>query len=406
MTQAAAIPLDMFTTIIAVHWPDNDITKLDFVGHRYMVRSKDQEYEDVLGDGRDDGLNWTPPAEQRSWRTDAGLDLRIFDSFGLSTGVRTAYLKNKTAEPDKKNPGALNEFLYNVNRTMVMEFDWVDVVAAVEEQSPGGHPDGLDLLYDLFMSADVVNSQYWEISNTERQQDREQRTVASMHWVYVWTGAHYGAVPVFDIGTEADWGGSYPPPRQAVEILPSNYPIPGDAPDDYPYPETSWYLYGSVPNGPYTIQPELAVYDFSVPPAPPPNGRIIGANVDTAHDSYAPMTRGDGILPAPYGRVRIAINLGDEDMAVSVNGGPVVVLRREPLFTRQPPIDPDTNTRFKYFPVTDYLSNHRSYEVFFSMPGIVRCVWLYRKKKRNKTLQSLSVVRPLTPPDSPKWKTT
>lgn len=409
MSNFAAIPLDMFTTLIAVHWPENDITKLDFVGNRYMVRGKDQDFEDVLGDEAENmDSGWTPGATQRSWRTEDGLDLRMYDDFGLSTGAKKAYIKNKIPEPTKKTPGALNEFLF-LNSTVVMEFDWVDVVAAIREQSgPGSFPDGWDAIYDVMTNAAVADDQYLTLTNTEKQLDRDGLVIASMFWSYSYTGAsyideagvefrQYVAVSHFEIGTEADWGGAVPAPGWGTDPFYNNF---------FPNVETAWYIFGSPPEGPYTIQPELALYELG-DDSPPIDGRIIGAHPDIEVGSYAPMTSGDGTLQAPYGRVRIAFNYGPKTLAASVNGGDVVSLPGDPLFTRQPPMNETGTDRLKYFPVEDYLGgNFRTYEVFWSFPGIVRCVWLYRKRKKDKALKALSVIRDLTPPDSPKWKTT
>lgn len=403
----AAIPLDMFTTLIAVHWPDNEITKLDFVGDRYMVRGKDQDLDEVLGDELSSPGHRADGATQRSWRTVEGLDLRSYNEFGLTIAQNKAFLKNKIPVPTKKNPGALNEFLY-LSSTLVIEFDWIDVVATMNAQTGGGFPDGIDVLYEMFMSADRTNDRYFNMTNCVKQGTGTGTFLGSHAWEFPATGnsmVNEGGITLYEWGPpvstgldESEW--PYPPPGPlACNIGETTFAVIQPAPEPYTFR-------GSPHEGPYTIIPELSVHEWDGD-APPIDGRIVGGMPDP-NGSYNPMSPGGGPLPAPYGRHRIAMTMDDDHIAVCLDGGPIIKLGGVPLFDmpREPPVDTSGVAHYKYFPITEISTTHKSYEAYFSFPGIVRCVWLYRKKKKDKELRKFSTVRTLTPPDSPKWKTT
>lgn len=406
------IALDPFTDIIAVHWPDDttDITKLDFVGNKYMVRGKFQNFDQVLGDdliGPDGHTVFRDGAEQRSWRTAAGLDLRLFDSFGLSTGARRAYLKNKTEEPNKKNPGALNEFLRH-DYTIVVEWDHEDVVAALNAQSPGGYPDGQDLAYEYFTTADQVAEHYFTIGNAEKVGPTTALglTFGSWHWdVMIHDNIFDGdrlvedalwAPPTVELPGTVPVG--YIPPEPAIG--PSNQPV-----HSYYKPVDEHFLiYETLTNQPLTMSPYMAAYEWSGA-APPIDGRMIGAKPDVFNGSYAPFS--NDTLPAPFGRMRMAMTVDNGRLIASINGSNPTIVPGLPLFARPYSVDFLGNSLGYYKVQVD--SAHpfqKTFEAYFNFPGIVRCVWLYRKKKKDKALKSLSTVRPLTPPGAKNWKTT
>lgn len=401
MTVAAAIPLDMFTDIIAVHWPVNDVTKLDFVGHKYMVRGKIQDFEEVLGDD----LGARVGADQRALRTADGLDLRIFDSFGLSTGANRAYLRNKTDEPDKKNPGALNEFLRH-DYTLVIEFDHEDVVAALNEQSPGGYPDGQDLAYEYLTTADQVAETYFTLGNTEKVGPTTALglTFGSWHWDVMLHDNIFDGDRLVEL---ALWAA---PTVELPDVVPTGYvppqPKSGLVPvHSYNKPVDEHFLiYEALTNQPLSIAPYMAAYEWTGE-APPIDGRMLGATPDLFNDSYAPFS--NDTLPAPFGRVRMALTVDEERIIASINGSDPAFLNAPAFFSRPYSTDILGNSLGYYkIEVDEAHPFQKNFETYFQFPGIVRCVWLYRKKKKDKVLKSLSTVRPLTPPDSPKWKTT
>lgn len=401
MTTYYPIALDPFTDIVAVHWPTKGITKLDFVGNRYMVRGLDQELADVLGDDLPNAIDPSLPpyhdgSVQRSWRTADGLDLRQYDDFGLRTAGNKAYLKNKTATPDKKNPGALNEFLF-IDGTVVMEFDWVDIVAALREQSPGGFADGFDVAYEIFTNANQVTGEFLTLGNAELMQQGTTATYSNGSWQFPSAGGDLYGPPVLHY--EVDPPPGFLPPRPLA--IPEGQTLRFD----FPPPDELFVVYAEYTDQPFTIVPELALYETGAD-SPPIDGRVLGGRPDDISGSIAPLT--NGTLPAPYGRVRVAFTVNGTQMIASVNGGNPVILKGPALFTREPPLNDAGTSQLTYFPIfpNPDAPTRKNYEAYFGFPGVVRCVWLYREQKTPASLKTLSVVKTLTPPDDPKWKTT
>lgn len=94
--------VDTFAWISLVDWND-DITKLDFVNDKYMVRGRYQRREDVISN-----TGYVIP----------GADTGLFSQDYI-------LLKNKTDVPTRSHPGALNEFA-KLDYTLVVEFDLAD----------------------------------------------------------------------------------------------------------------------------------------------------------------------------------------------------------------------------------------------------------------------------------------
>lgn len=113
-----------FKFLVQINFPGKG-TKLDFVNNRYQVAGKRQLITEVI--------------DRPNLRRDTkGLDTRAFDKDNkpsLLLNPVTANLKNKTGDPQKSKPGALNEFNY-LQYTIVFEFDWFDRKPVME--SVGG----------------------------------------------------------------------------------------------------------------------------------------------------------------------------------------------------------------------------------------------------------------------------
>lgn len=399
--------LDPWTYPIAVHW-SRGITKLDFVHDHYMVRGKIQGRADVLGDTHG---TIRDAEEQRSWVTlGQGLDLRTFDSGGdISANARRAYLRNKTAEPDRDNPGALNEFL-RLGYTVVIEFDWVDIPAALAASNPGAYGNGVDAVYDIMTSADRLNTELLVLSSVERLIEYTSDTTTIWHgyWHYVDNGFPQGSE---EVRYTAVWVDEIADP--SGEYSGRGDPAYGYAPFWAPWrpADESWSNTGSVTEQDYVMVPQVSAYEWDQATTRI-NGRIIGAMPDVYNDSTVPMQVADaGVrLAAPFGRVRMAVTATKNRLAASVNGGDPIQLQRPPLFTMPRPYPTDeSGIQLTYFPIgndPNFPTLQKTYEVFFHLPGFVRCVWLYREPRLPSQLKKLSVIRPLVEPDHPAWKTT
>lgn len=425
MTNALPIPLDMFTDIIAVHWPDNEITKLDFVGDRYMVRNKDQELIDVLGVDFPDNFIELTAEEQRLLRGPEGLNLIKEQSDGtLNFLPYKAWLKNKYLEPDKKHPGALNEFL-RFNYTMVMEYDSIDFSSRIV--SEGNAPDdsgSVDLWFDLIAVEQREDLSGYapglRLTTTSRFYATEEATIDTVDAVW-----HYNILA----GPGTAEGESGDPFRYLVQA--EMQVLSGSIPPGYVPQEPTWgrapFLIAIVPanenidffeSEPGTAYRPTASVALNERAGSAIEGRVIGAAPDDGtyidgFSSRALTGAAGGGLQSPYGRNRIAFTVTSEKMVVAINGNePFYLKAPSPLLTMPRPYPEDgSGGRLTYYPI-EYIhegfSNtaHQNLEVFFSSHIKVRCVWLYRKPKTDKKLKGLSTVKPLTPPDSPKWKTT
>lgn len=409
--------LDPWSYPVAIHW-GGGITKLDFVGNRYMVQGQDQELADVLGEA----TRGMTQAQQLAYRTSVGLDLREPDSvFHLPVNPRRAFLKNKVNPPTKKDPGALNEFLY-LGGTIVTEIDLVDVRGEFAKVGSdiGPYPVVHELLTHFRTDAGD-NWQFFQIATPLEvvTTGAEPAKMATGTWTWSLNES------------ETFWvaHNSYMDPGGGYE--------PGDAPP--PPPPYSVQFYGGALSIEYdrdTGQPEQPPTETVTWEARPAYegeidfdathnitafeetwfdqivwGRMVGATPDTQYgNDESPIT--NGALPGQWGRMRIAVTVTKGALAASVNGSNPVVVRANPLFPIPlvPPIDPETGKPRAYFPIEDatgpYSSGRKTYEIMMNFSGIVRCMWLYRKPKNLTELKSLSVVRPLTPPDHPAWKRT
>lgn len=429
--------LDPFDHIVAIHFPHGPkaITKLDFVNNKYKVRGRSQSLEDVIGD---EGPGHQPAATQQSYRTSAGLDLLRYDSFGLTIGQKKAFLKNKVAVPTKLDPGALNEFLF-LNSTMVIEFDWIDVPKILNLQGAGGgFPSGVDVNYEILSSVNVGAGEFFTVGTAELQQfvaGVPAHDVVDTVPYNKYAGPYYStgfsdpaaADAAFDAfnGPAGPHGtiGEYFMLDGMVYAHANAFTAIG-----YPFSEPAAWLWFSgfaadfifaidkpadlvftthveeIPDGePYTMVPNLAVYELGAG-SPPIDGRIIGAVADP-NGSYAPMidSGSSAQLPAPYGRVRIAVTMRAEKLIASVNGGDPVSMTHAPLFST-PRVPPEGKSYFEAKTLGGVTSPlYRNYEVYFNLPGIVRCVWLFRKPKPDNQLKTMSVVQPLPARNSPKW---
>jgi hypothetical protein len=441
-------PVHPFAQVLQINFPAlTDITKLDFVNNRYMVRGKTQLLTEVLGDE-------LPPsriaATQQSWRGSNGLDLRELDGGGfLETVPRTAYLTNKVYPPTTENPGALNEFL-RFDYTLIIEFDWEDIVAAREAAAPGSVPNGVDIVYEIFTAADQVNFDYVTLSNTELPQyepgfepsdttatftftqveppgftwevgpyydtGQTDKTAAASYFVHyndpdgpavvgvvfyqdlisgsVWArqadfdvgGIPYGAGPNFFWVANSDTPGAYYGDEFGNPIF-----SPTQPPDKVVTIEGGD---GLPSDEPYTIVPELAVYETNF--SGPIDGRILGGHPDTANSTPVPIR--NGAILAPYGRVRAAVTLASGGMAVSVNGQPPVAVTAPTIFTMPRPYPSGQ----EYYTIAT-VGAFKTLEFYFTFPGLVRCVWLTRTKRFGLDLQKMSKVQPLPPSNSAKW---
>lgn len=415
--RAASIPLDMFTDIIAVHWPDNIITKLDFVGNKYMVRGKIQELTDVLG-----GPLPEYEAEQQGWRTADGLDLRHFGHvYGELDGSKTAWLKNKVYPPTKNNPGALNEFLF-ADGTFVIEWDWGDVYTSINQF--GGFPDGWDVYWSLFRSNDTYGEgNEWQVGTNEyvmRVDPGGYGWVGQWYWEFTEISPFGGVgVPgVFSAtfrtqGTvTSDFGGALPPGPYSIQADPDDHLVyifrSGS-----PAPEYGTY-FGEIPQRDILAPAaEVGTYERTGHAS----FRTVGMEPRFYSPTFVPIATGD--LPAPYGRNRLAMNIDGKLMATSINGGPVRQTETDTILLNRKPRVVD-GKRLLYFdePLLEGTGADDTlfprWQVSMQIPGIIRCIWWYRlpRKKWNfprtadDVLRPLSTVRALTPPDSPKWKTT
>lgn len=411
------VALDPFTDIIAVHWPDDatDITKLDFVGDRYMVRGKDQDLADVLGVDFPDNFIELSAADQRLLRGPEGLNLIKEQSDGtLNRLPYKAWLRDKYTEPNKKHPGARQEFL-KFNYTIVMEYDSIDFSGRIvsEGNAPDDGSGGVDLWFDLFgveQRADLSGVAPGLRLTTTSRFYWVTDTVPTDAFEAVW---HYRSLGGDMYQAELQLNGAVIPPGYSPP--PPKY---GYAPFSLqPAPLDDFLQYFVLAQGPaFLPTPSVALNERAATAA---EGRIIGAYPDngTYIDSFSSrvLTGNDGgILQSPYGRNRIAFTVTGAKMVASINGSdPFRLEVPSPILTMPRPYPPDPSGvgHLKYYPI-EYIhegfSNtaHQNLEVFFSSHIKVRCVWLYRKPKVDKKLKGLSTVKPLTPPDSKKWKTT
>lgn len=444
---------DPFTHIVEIHFPGG-ITKLDFVHGRYMVQGLAQNFDEVLGDDLSSGgITLRDGATQRGWRVDnVGLDLRETDGSGRYTEVKgQAFLKNKTATPDKKNPGALNETLRN-NYTLVLEFDWEDVLGHLQAESPGGFDDGFDVLYDIMYNVNRLTEEGLTISNAELIGFVEgipaHDVTTTVNYFPVGGPGPYYDTGFTDASEAADFYFNYNPevagsivnykikwdtgtiwmPAENFDLVGAPYGAgpatlytdslsPGgfDPDTGYPYGEvlsetlppphvTVDHIPAIEDDYPYTITPELAVFETNSA-STMINGRIVGAAPDAMFETRAPIT--DGNLPAPYGRIRLAMTIDGNRLAASVNGGAVAGMTAPALFSR--PYSAGTGSDGKpieYYKIEPDPSHpfQKTYEAYFSFVGIVRCMWISRKKYKDADLIRMSQIKPLPLATDPKWK--
>jgi hypothetical protein len=434
---------DPFTHIVAIHFP-SDFTKLDFVNNRYMVRNKDQSLGDVIQAG------------QVSYRTSDGLDLR-----GQVDGApdplvfpRIAYLRNKTATPDKANPGALNEALF-LKSTFVLEFDYYDYEALIAAL-PGYDGQGFDRWFEILKSAKSTDlDQEFSVITTE-----SETTIAAIpphdvvtHYPYV-----IGPLPImteeewYDGGSDAEavndmfkdsegnqilipltvlrsdgtifvYGPSFvdagiAPPGTAYHIWTAPDPVTGGSYADASSPDA--VTVGGVVGLMSVGQPGDYIKTFHDPGRDAETyskwvpalgawdrhysagwnyGRTVGAAPNV---SDTPIS--DNELPAPAGRVRIAITVTASGMIASINGSnPVFSSGGAPSFAipRKPPMV--GLSRPAYFPNTDGGSPTDNYKVTMNAPIIMRCIWLFRRPRKVSELKAMSTIAPLPGAASPKW---
>lgn len=399
--------LDPWQSIVAVHFPKGDQpTKLDFVGNRYMVRGQDQELAEVIGSPHHDA-----EAQLACEVPGVGLDLRQYNSFGVQASGKTVYFRNKTDKPDKTNPGALNELLRH-DYSLVVEWAWFDVLEELNRQSPGGFTHW-DAVYPLLQTQGNVDDTFFVISNAEKVMPPEEGVYQTAAWDYHMlrdngdgTGLFVCNLVDMPVGAE----GFTPPPPSWGSGDGSTFIAPLGAPNDEVFivPGTSATFY------PYSVDASVCAYELPVGSSSDDQigGRLVGAWPDYLNDTGVPMANGQ--LPAPQGTAfdltinRMAVTVDGDRLVAAVNGTGLVELEQPATFSRPYPTDPDTGITSTYYPIEpmDGAPWMNTYEALTSLPGIIRCIWIYRKKKSNEQLLELSKVKPLTPPTDPKWKTT
>lgn len=431
--------VDIFSTVVAVHW-EEDKTILDFVHDRYMVRGKMQKRAEVL---EPPNVGWvqTPVSVGGTLPSEGwGLDLRNGvgpDGIPTDSFPRVARLRNKTAEPNRTNPGALNEFTF-LDATVVIELDyfndsdafyatvggfdpydnisWNKYAIPIEcryTRTSEGSPDGSFFIQQamqyytgpekMIITIGESDFDFWtsdglsydaegnlDAEGTFRRWDR--------HILYSLGGWPATTIPgEFDTppdGSESQSSGDYVASTGGAGpliLLEGTEPPPGAFARG---PTWDFFVTGAAA---VVTKPSFAAYD----------GRR--ADVDTSRTprSTAPWETADGkwhpnhlgAYPAPYGRVRIAANVTAKDIAIAANGGdPVVVSRASdlqiPRLTPGAPVPGNPGKRSSWFPVaTGAPFFDPGAEVRFEGFIRIRYVRLYRKPPRkNASLKQLSVV--------------
>lgn len=523
--------VDTFAWISLVDFGD-DLTKLDFVHNRYMVRGYAQKLEAVIN--------------QPDFRVpDVGLDLTLPEGVGSNI----AGLKNHTSVPTRRHPGALNEFS-RLNYTLVIEFDQVDLHARALANNPEaddsynndpgsgtysdldtGVPGGMVLTkgngWDR--TENFINSYY--LSGTDKSQlftlqtgsdytpvnatftfdyesscfvrplsspeyanspgpyqkgksaptpgyDRNLadrfigfvdsegnpyyifndggtggsqyflwEMVANQPYVFIasgdglppgpqgetipgiapwkeWFADTPGAGSLFGNSSDPGWwynqnGGTFANPGMAdpnpyrsamfaagdtdiglVTMTSGGPPFALDQFGEHScFPIHSDY-YATI-RGPYITSTTFTGYNDDGVKV---SGRFLPDTV------YAPQYNLEPLKGTPYvinGRNRVAINVAGDHLAMAVNGGEYQVIQKEQGFNRASHVtegpDPDNpDITVKYLKPFD---GDNGFVFNFEASMIVRCVWLYRKRKSDKLLPRLSRIRDLPEADDPNWKT-
>lgn len=106
--------VDTFAWPVIAVWGE-DITKLDFVNDKYMVRGKFQKRNQVV-------TSYDIVEPGSGWNMGAISEVSSFDNS----------LKNKRAVPTHRSPGALNEFS-RLDYTMVIEWDEFDITSSTQD---------------------------------------------------------------------------------------------------------------------------------------------------------------------------------------------------------------------------------------------------------------------------------
>lgn len=412
---------DPFTHIVEIHFPAGLITKLDFVGNRYMVRGVDQELEDVLG-----GPLPEYAAEQVGWRTSAGLDLRHLGStYGELDGAKTAWLKNKVYPPTKEEPGALNEFLF-ADGTFVIEWDYGDVYTEINQF--GGFPDGWDAYYSLFRSFDTYGEGHeWQVGTNEYvfgEDDGYHGQVGQWYWQFNEVSPFTFSATFRTEGTvTSDFGDALPPGPYSAQASPIDHLVHMTRVGS-PNPEYGSYFGDVAQRDMLSTHASVGVYERRGQAT----FRSVGMEPRFYSDALVPITTNE--LPAPFSpppddppflvRNRLAMNIDGTMIAVSINGGLVKMVSGssvlsfrtpengtdgKPLLYFKEPLEEGTNPEEYFLP---------RWQVTMQIPGIIRCIWWYRLPKKKwdppQTMQgvlgALSTVKPLTPPTAANWKTT
>lgn len=439
------ISLDPFTDIVAVSWGDL-VTKLDFVNHRYKVRGRLQNINEVI--------------DHPEYRViGQGLDLRGRTGGGVVSPiapVRTAFLKNKAEEVTRANPGALNEFTF-LNSTIVIELDWPSRYAAliaagnysetswegtmfgpfpentthwwVAPFGPGIHPDyffqsnyvnevGLAQAIERKLVAAIEDELLPSTEDSDQWVPQTGFPLAltensveggnvGFEWVNPLTGAHLWVHPYDAVGDGPVWylwlhqafykygtgrltAGPYP--ASGIDTLSSFYSVDNPRSGDLPYGVSQILIDNQPDEDDWIFRPTNQIVAYSTPDAFTTFGQI--APDGAAYDSADFGEFYNGRVTA-HERIRIAINFRSDRIDFAVNGSDVISLEANAgfAFPRVPP------SGRKYFKASD--------GAVFGMSGyfIYRCIWLYRTQKRRADLKKLSVVRTLPAANSPLWDT-
>lgn len=426
----APIPLDPFTDIIAVHWPETEMTKLDFVGNRYMVRNHDQDIADVV--------------DHPEYRTTEGAILPK-NLAALYEGWNWLRLINKEGFGEDHLLGAMNEAM-RLDYTIIYEADWLDTAQQWHTFNdtgffPPASWDTSDTLYEYVRRATGVPergvslTQGWKLVHDPGSPDQTVYATGDHDFWYInevpgspWVYCDEGDLGATPFQNPLDGGGFGP--VFYVKSDPSGDVFSWNRDIFYQY-ENAPYLFRTGVGSPIlTIIGTAAelptvyagqswhVYEgwdpydyYEVDSGVIPGDYV---QVGSAYDWRAiftgpPMSGGPG-NPAPvetfgYIRFRTAVNFGPDYIDMCTNGGDVYRVTA-PSKVLMP--DPG-NHEFvggKYdgkkghvYAVDDPLNYFR-----FGGGVKLRCVWILRKKQKTAKLRTMSVVKSLYDTDDPRWK--
>jgi hypothetical protein len=153
---------------------------------------------------------------------------------------------------------------------------------------------------------------------------------------------------------------------------------------------------------------KINAIDFAPVTSPPPGGPYrISLPGKYNEDPFSTGNIYDG-TPIIEGRNRVAVSVTKNRIAMAVNGGNATVLFKPPTFTmpRVAKSGKKPNTYFATEPAgTESSPNplNQHPEVKLGGSAIWRCVWLYRKPKKDSKLKAMSVIRDLPDADDSGW---